>query len=291
MPDFHPITLADRAKIAAYLSLAPSKQLVGCFEAFYLWRDVLQVEWTEYEKFALFRVHYEPGEVSFLFPFGAGNPAGVLAALRNYCAAQGISLTLAKVREEQLRDLERAFPVQYTATASREHAEYLYDTDIFRTYTGKALQPKRNFVNYARAHFDWHYEAVTTDNLTECQLFADKFRGDDSFNDDSAALQNALAEWENLSLEGGLIRAGGTISALFICAMLGDGETAAGLFLRGDHEKKGGIPLLYQIYFLHHTEFKYFNFGEDLGVEGLRKNKLSFQPTEMLELYDVIVKQ
>ncbi len=72
--------------------------------------------------------------------------------------------------------------------------------------------------------------------------------------------------------------------------MLADGETAAGLFLRGDHDKKGVIPLLYQIYFLHHTEFRYFNFGEDLGIEGLRKNKLSFQPAELLELYDVTVK-
>ncbi len=98
-----------------------------------------------------------------------------------------------------------------------------------------------------------------------------------------------MTDWESLTLEGGLIRIDGAISALFICSMLGDGETAAGLFLRGDHQKKGVIPLLYQIYFLHHTEFRTFNFGEDLGLEGLRKNKLSFQPTQMLELYEVDV--
>lgn len=281
--DFQPITLEDRTKIAAYLSLAPSKQLVGCFEAFYLWRDVLKIEWAECDGFALFRVHYQPGVPSFLFPFGAGDPAGVLAALREHCAAQGIPFTLAKVRKEQLKHL----PGGFTAEASRNHAEYLYDTTIFRAYTGKALQPKRNFVNYARANFDWHYEAVSAGNLHECQLFAEKFDGDASFADDSAALQNALADFENLSLAGGLIRTDGTISALFIGALLADDETAAGLFLRGDRDKKGVIPLLYQVYFLHHTEFRWFNFGEDLDIEGLRKNKLSFQPTELLELYDV----
>jgi hypothetical protein len=280
---FQPITLRDAEKIGRYLSLAPSKQLVACFEAFYLWRDVLQVEWAEYEGFAIFRVCYEPGVPTFLFPFGAGDPTGVLLVLNEYQKRRSAPLRLSKVRPEQLPLL----PGDFTATASRDRAEYLYDTDIFRTYTGKALQPKRNFVNYARTNFDWRYEAVTADNLTECQEFASRFDGDDSFNDDSAALRNALTDWENLSLTGGLLRTDGAIAALFVCTLLSDGETAAGLFLRGDHTKKGVIPLLYQIYFLHHTEFKYFNFGEDLGVEGLRKNKLSFQPAEMLELYDI----
>ncbi len=280
---FRPVALRDRDKIKDYLALAPSRQLVGCFEAFYLWMDVLDIEWAEYQGFAIFKVHYEPGVPSFLFPFGAGDPAAAFAALRTYCIEQGIGFQLVKVRKEQLHGLLGEF----TATADRDRAEYLYDTDIFRSYPGKSLQPKRNFVNYARAHYDWRYEAVAAENLADCQSFASTFDGDESFADDSAALLNALADWEHLSLEGGLIRIDGAIAALFVCTLLADGETAAGLFLRGDHAKKGVIPLLYQIYFLHHTEYRFFNFGEDLGVEGLRRNKLSFHPTEILELYTV----
>jgi hypothetical protein len=280
---FRPVTLEDRAAIRRALSLAPSNQMIGCFEAFYLWREVLGAEWAEHQGFTLIKVHYEPGAPTFLFPIGADDPSEALQALREYCAAQGIPCRLSKVRAEQFG----ALPGESVALARRDRAEYLYDTDIFRNYTGKALQPKRNFVNYARAHFDWRYEAVTADNASECLDFVNRFDGDDSFADDSAALRCALTDWDSLSLEGGLIRIDGAISALFVCAMLSDGETAAGLFLRGDHEKKGVIPLLYQIYFLHHTEFRTFNFGEDLGLEGLRKNKLSFQPTALLELYDV----
>ena len=287
MLEFKPVTLKDEARIRLYLSLSPSKQLVDCFEAFYLWRDVLRVEWAETGGFAVFRVHYDSGIPQFLFPFGSGDPTDILRELKEYCAIKGFPLRLAKVREEQLLVLQEIFPGGLTAAAHRDRAEYLYETALFHGYPGKILQPKRNFVNYARKHYDWYYEPVAVTNLAECEEFVRKFEGDDSFEDDSVALRNALGDYESLQMKGGIIRIAGKIAALFICTMLGDGETAAGLFLRGDHALKGVIPLLYQVYFLHHPEFKRFNFGEDLGVEGLRKNKLSFHPVEILDLYDV----
>ena len=287
MLQFKPITGKDEAKIRRYLSLSPSKQLVDCFEAFYLWRDVLHVEWAEAGGSAIFKVHYDSVCPQFLFPFGTGDPSDLFHDLKMYCAAQGYPLRLAKLRKEQLLYLEKAFPGTFVAEAHRDHAEYLFTTETFLHYSGKALQPKRNFVNYARKNYDWTFERLEEHNLAECRAFASKFDGDASFEDDSQALRNALDDFGELQLKGGLIRIGAEIAALFICTLLGDGETAAGLFLRGDHEKKGVIPLLYQIYFLHYPEFRYFNFGEDLGVEGLRKNKLSFQPMELLELYEV----
>ena len=287
MPDFKPIYLKDEARIRLYLSLSPAKQLVDCFEAFYLWRDVLQVEWTEYGGFALFKVHYDSECPQFLFPFGSGDPIEIIGKLKAYCESRGYPLRLAKVRKEQLHFLEETFPGEILATVHRSQFEYLYETVRFHDYGGKGLQSKRNFVNYARRHYDWLFEAVSVANLSECRDFATKFSGDTGFEDDNEALRNALADFESLQMKGGVIRIAGEIAALFLCTLLGDGETAAGLFLRGDHSLKGVIPLLYQVYFLHHPEFRYFNFGEDLGVEGLRKNKLSFQPSEILELYEV----
>jgi len=288
MLEFRPITLKDEAKIRLYLSLSPSKQLIDCFEAFYLWRDVLLVEWTEAGGFAIFKVYYESGKPRFIFPFGSGDPTDIIRRLKDYCAKQGYPLCFAKVRKEQLLFLQEHFPGELTASAHRDHAEYLFETKIFQDYSGKGLQPKRNFVNYARQHYDWHYEALSTANLEECKRFAGTFEGNKSFESDSDALRNALDEFSNLHMKGGLIRIGPDIASLFICTMLGDNETAAGLFLRGDHEKKGVIPLMYQVYFLHHPEFKYFNFGEDLGIEGLRKNKLSFHPMEIMALYETV---
>ncbi|MDR0954163.1 MAG: phosphatidylglycerol lysyltransferase domain-containing protein [Rikenellaceae bacterium] len=285
---FKPILLSDEAKISLYLSQSPSGQLIDCFEAFYLWRDALGVQWAEVEGFALFRVHYRAGEPQYLFPFGAGDPAPVIERLRRDCARQGIPLRLAKVRQEQLLYLQERFPGAFTATGHRDHAEYLFETARFHTYSGKALQPKRNLVNYARKAFDWHYEPVAPANLAECCAFANRFSGDESFAADSEALSEALTHFEALpAMSGGVIRIAGAIAALFICTGLGDGQTAAGLFLRGDHDKRGVIPLLYQLYFIDHPEFRYFNFGEDLGLDGLRQNKLSFQPSELLELYEV----
>lgn len=287
MIQFQPITLKDEATIRSCLALSPSKQLINCFEAFYLWREVLRIEYARYGGFAIFRVHYDPSGPRYLFPFGRGERTWVWSALREYCHKQGHPVRLAKVRGDQLRQLQEMFPGQLTAAAQRDHAEYLYEADTFRFYRGRDLQSKRNYVNYAHHRYPWSYEELKAENLPEARAFAASFHGEGSFGEDNAALSNALRDYGTLQLTGGIIRIDSAVAALFICAGLANGETAAGLFLRGDHTRKGIIPLMYQEFFRAHPEFRFFNFGEDLGVEGLRKNKLSFKPMELLELHEV----
>lgn len=288
MLDFKRITIEDADILNDRLCLSPSKQLVDCFEAFYLWKDVFDIEYAVEKDLLVCKMTYE-GETSFFYPFGKGDVASVLRQMEVYCVDRGIPFRLTKVASDHLASLDTVFPGCFTAVAYRENAEYIYTADCFRSYSGSALQSKRNFVNYARKNYAWNYEPVSEGNLSACADFASEFDGEGSFDLDSEALTNALSDYTELALDGGIIRVNGKVAALLICAALGDGETAAGLFLRGRHEMKGVIPLLYQEFFKANPRYKYFNLAEDLGLEGLRKNKLSYNPTELLELYEVSV--
>lgn len=270
MLNFREITIEDRDAVSKYLAKSPSQQLINCFEAFYLWRDVYGITMAECCGYIVFRI----GERCF-FPMGSGDLQQVLAAIHD--------LKIIKATTENVALLGAGVCAQPV----RDNFEYIYSASKFRDYRGAALQSKRNFVNYALKNYAWSYETVSQANIEECAVFARSFEGEGKFDSDNEALAVALRDFDRLSLAGGIIRVDGTVSALFITAPLCDGRTAAGLFLRGVHEMKGVIPLLYREFFRANAGFEYVNLAEDLGIEGLRKNKLSYDPDYLLELFDV----
>ena len=285
MTGFREITAADASLFREKLGGTPSPQLIGCFEAFYLWREVLRLEYALLDGVLVVRAW--DGEVPrYFFPFGQGDAVAVVRSLAARSEAEGVPFLLTKVPEGAKERLERELSGLFLFRNVRDHAEYIYETEKFVTYRGTALQPKRNFVNYAKKNYAWKYENIEPENRKECLAFAEMFDGNESFEADNEALKTALREFGRLRLDGGLLRVDGRISALFVCAPSEDGQTAAGLFLRGDHRMKGLIPLLYQEFFSVHPAYRYVNLAEDLGIEGLRKNKLSYQPFRLLELYE-----
>ena len=282
--NFRKIDIADGPVIRELLLRDPSQQIVACFEFYYLWRNSLVAEYAVADDFLVFRLSYDGGR-RFFFPTGSGDLRGIIEKM-----ADGTELHIIKARAEQVELLGKTFPGRFTAKGVRDEYEYIYSADKFRTYRGSALQAKRNFVNYAIKNYDWSYEPVTAANLPECADFSKKFAGGgETFNIDNTALSNALDRWEKLALDGGVIRIDGRIAAMFIVTMLSDGKTAGGMFLRGDHGTKGVITLLYREFFRANTQYEYVSLAEDLGIEGLRKNKLSYHPDRLLELYDIIM--
>lgn len=286
MMDFKRVKLEDAADIRRYIARTPSKQLVNCFEAFYLWRDVYNITFAEIGGALVFKLEDE-GEDVFFFPFGDYDLGRVVGALKEYCLGKSRPLKFVKVPADKVSELEGLYPGSVQIEPERDNFEYIYTADTFRYYKGAALQSKRNFVNYARKNYDWSYEPVSSGNLDQCRAFAERFEGDDSFNSDNAVLFSAIEDFGDLSLRGGLLRVDRDVEALFMVSPLEDRQTAAGLFLRGNHDMKGVIPTLYQQFFLDNPQFGFVNLAEDLGLEGLRKNKLSYMPSEIMELSGV----
>lgn len=284
--EFNRIKLEAADFIRKCLKASPSRQMINCFESFYFWRYVYNISYAEMGGAAVVNLNHRGDEV-FFYPFGDYDIEKVIPELKKYCEEKGISLKFIKVLNDQANELNEHFPDRFTVEPVRNNFEYVYETETFRFYRGAGLQSKRNFVNYAHKNYEWKYERVGAENIEECRAFSERFVGNTGLDSDNVALQSALDDFDRVVISGGVIRIDGEISAMLMTSPLEDGKTAAGMFLRADHGKKGVVPLLYQQYFTDKPQFEYFNLAEDLGLEGLRKNKLSYDPCEILELNDV----
>lgn len=313
---FKPIELEDRAIIEHYLLQKPYHQINCSFDVFYIWRNVGKVSFAV-ENDLLFIQGQDPdGSCWYFFPFGAGDYVKGIELLwldymdhrKNRAELAGFpSADLAKLpcyfrivgtRKEQfdsirVQALENEFGIRLIAAEQRDLHEYVYWADHFRGFKGKALQSKRNFVNYARKQYQPTYEPIQPVNLDACKNFVRQFGSADvgfdadTFVQDQGALLTALEDYLHLNLYGGILRIDGQIHALFIGTPLSDYTALGGLFMRVNHAYKGLAPLLYESFLSLHPEFSYINLDSDVGQEGLRKNKLSYLPDHLIEIYEL----
>lgn len=287
--------LTDRQWAAPLLAAEGS---MGCdynYDNIYLWSRPYEQEMARLGDRLLVRVRGKLG-VSYLYPAGTGALAPALDALREDAAAHGGPLTLVCVTAEERARLEETCPGRFVFEEDRDSWDYIYDVDRLADLAGKKLHAKRNHIHRFDERFpDWLFEPIGPANLAECvdmeRAWAAERQedpGEESLPEETVAVIEALYQTEPLALEGGLIRAGGRVVA-FSLGSFTTPECFDVHFEKAYGEIQGAYTVINRemARFIRdrHSGVRWFNREDDLGLEGLRKAKLSYYPDILLEKY------
>jgi uncharacterized protein len=166
-------------------------------------------------------------------------------------------------------------------------------TDDLVHLKGKKYDGKRNLIKKFKATHGYEYVSVTGGLIKECVDFADEWCVEkscdtvESLDDERSAFKEMLADFSGFHLRAGAIRIEGRMRALVLAQKLNP-ETMVIHMLKA----YAGITGLYQTVYNEFLareagDFKYINMEQDLGVAGLRKSKLSYQPVRMVRKYSL----
>ena len=109
-----------------------------------------------------------------------------------------------------------------------------------------------------------------------------------SLKEESCAVSDAFCYFEELGLSGGMLSAGGAVVAFSIGDRLNK-DTFLVHIEKAFPDIQGAYPMINKQFVIHNCEnYRYVNREEDLGEEGLRKAKLSYQPYEILQKFGAI---
>ncbi len=179
---------------------------------------------------------------------------------------------------------------------------FLYDTQFAvvdnLTLKGKKFQAKRNHINRFRNTYpDYEYTPITPDRIQEClDLEAEWCKVNhcdqqEGTGNERRALIYALHNFEALGLTGGILHVNGKIVA-FTFGMPINHETFGVHVEKADTSIEGAYAMInYEFANRIPEQYIYINREEDLGLEGLRKAKLSYQPVTILEKYMACLKE
>jgi hypothetical protein len=290
--DFKDVTTGDKELISSYTMPSSRRNCDLSFSNICSWRFLYDTKFTVADGFLLIKIWIE-GKPVYMMPVGIGDLSKVIRRLELDAKQEGEKLRLLGVCENQTEELEHYFNGRFLLTANRDYFDYIYLRTDLATLAGKKLQSKRNHVNkFRRLYPDYEYAPLTKELIPECiQLEIEwcqvhNCEQEEGTGTERRAIWYALEHFEALGLSGGLLRVNGQIVA-FTFGMPINHNTFGVHVEKADTRIEGAYAMINQEFAMHIPEqYIYVNREEDLGVEGLRRAKLSYQPDTLLEKFE-----
>ena len=292
MIDFRKLTAEDLDRFQKFLPLCQGR---GCEYSF-----VNQSIWGRQrvaflDDFLVLFAQYGRNSV-YPFPLGWGDHKPILDAIIHDAQMRGIPCRISSMTEEDCRLLESLYPGQFRFHADRDHYDYVYPIQALATLSGKRYQSKRNFANRFHAnHPDAHF--LLLDDSTEdmarrlvARWCEEKLAADPlaDFVLELTALDRAFRHREALGLEGLVLMADGQAIAMTMGSRLST-DTFDIHFEKAISGYDGAYAAVNRGFAQHllekYPEVAFLNREDDMGIEGLRKAKLSYHPDHLVEKY------
>ena len=301
MIEFQKPQLTDKPWVYALLRQADYRGCDYSFTNLFAWSDAYDQRIARVDDFLVARLTASLGP-SYLYPAGRGDIVPVLRTLKQEADERGQPLRLVCLTPPQMEQLDTLFPGAFRYEADRPGYDYLYDIDRLADLGGKKLHAKRNHINrFLENNPSWTYEDITPESLPQClEMDREWYRRsavreglaeERDLGDEGRALRLAMEHFQDLGLEGGLIRVYGEVVAFTMGDVISS-DTYDVHFEKAYAELQGAYALINREFARRvrerHPEIRYLNREDDMGVEGLRKAKESYYPDLMVEKYSAI---
>ena len=287
MIHFERLTIERKPEIDALLHRAAHRGCAFSFASLYLWgrQCVARVG----EDLLLFS-HFQ-GKTMYPYPVCPGSARDAIEVLIADSQERGIPLRLSGLNTQDVEDLERWYPGKFRFHCGRDGHEYVYAIDDLADLKGKKYQPKRNHINRFLSEYpDAVIRPLDESTLPDAKNLADRWYQRRTAEEDAGmelvALNRAFANWQALGLEGLVLYVGDQVVAMAIGSFLGE-DTVDVHFEKADLDYNGAYAVINRAFARHirekYPQVKFLNREEDMGLEGLRKAKLSYYPHHMVE--------
>lgn len=295
MLDFRVIDISDKIWIDNLLGLSDFQGCEYSFANNLAWRRLSNSVIARFKDFYI-SCALNDGAPTFTFPAGAGDFREVFAEMKEFADSKGAPFVITGVTEKTLCAIGSVFGSDgFTVTESRDYSDYIYAAEDLAELKGKKYHGKRNHLKKLYA-MNWKYEDISDENIDDAILFCTENYNEKCGweNYSSVAEQFALhiffTDFQTLGLRGGLIRVDGKVQAVTIGEKI-NSDTLCTHIEKANAEIDGSFAAINCEFAKRNAaDVKYINREEDLGIEGLRKAKLSYYPEYILKKYSVTVK-
>lgn len=270
-----------------------------CFTTLYMWQNVYNTTYYIEDNFAVVVGEYEGDKFSVMPLASKENLPKAITFIIDYFKDEDKKIHLRAITKEVTDYIKEIYGDEFEYTEERDFFDYVYDGESLRTLGGRKNQKKRNHLNYFLKEFEgrFEYRVLGEDDFNSCiellKLWGsnkeDNDNLEDGVDDEFVAIEKIFDNYNELKDRV-------KISGVYIDDKLE--AFSIGEYLNNNmaliHIEKANSDIrgLYQ--FINQqflvNEFKdaeFINREEDLGIEGLRKAKLSYHPIKFVEKYTV----
>ena len=290
-PKFNRFELKDKALVNAYVKRVDPESCEYNFSNLFAWQEVYDLCFTLYQGRLLI---YDGISRCAFMPLGNDFFPEELVVLALQLKSLGIEASFGLVTPDYLKkypDIEAYFTVK----EERDYAEYLYEVKSLCDLTGEKLHKKKNLISqFKRSYPDYQVHGIKGEFKTRCYSFAKELldsheKGSEDLVEELFAIETSFRYFDELGLEGLAVTVGERLVAFSVFSRL-NRSTYDIQFEKFDVGFKGAAQVI------NHETAKYLqdvcryvNREQDLGIQGLRQAKLSYEPVKLFTPYSLVL--
>lgn len=280
---FSPLSLDGRDEYLIRLAACPQKVSDYSFANLWGWCEEYGLEWSFGDSHVWLR-QTRPDTVYWA-------PVGPWESVDwSRCPTLAGGGSFIRVPERLAEIWQTALPGKVEAEDAREHWDYVYSVQELIKLGGNRFHKKKNLLSQFLKTYDYDYHPLTADCIEEVlqmQLEWCQWREaecDATLEAENHAIARVVKNWDRLpNLLGGAIRVEGRMIAYTVAEALDDSMLVIH-FEKGHTGFKGVYQAVNQMFLEHQGQnFEFVNREQDLGDDGLRKAKMSYNPTRFLK--------
>lgn len=267
---------------------------IGCdisFATTYLWRNEYDIRICKHND-VYYKAYFTKGNVyGYAFPIGSGNIKNAVDVILQDAKERCVLPMIGMLNETNAELLNRLYPNYFEFTEERDSADYIYSRESLADLPGKKYHAKRNHISkFKRNYEDFCYKSLNSSNFSDAFYVASCWQERSNINNGKEldAIKEALDNFDRLSLFGGVLYVNNSPVAMTIASQINQKVCDV------NFEKAIDIDEAYAVinneFAKAQSGYIYFNREEDMGIEGLRKSKLSYNPEFLVNKYTAKVK-
>jgi len=295
-PDFKPIVLEDRSFIHDMLRMYVPVISEMTFTNLFIWRGHYRFRWAVYKDWLLIISHEGANGTYALQPIGPSSRKEAATVLFDWLRSESVSDSPRIERADERCVSELAVMDHIVIESLREHFDYVYRKTDLTELTGSKYRSKRNHINQFLRFFKYEYDLLQDHYIDDCLTLQEKWcrmnRCEDHLDllGEDEAIREILTQYNSLSTQGAVIVVDGRVGAFTIGEHL-NRDTVVIHIEKADPDIPGLYQLINQQFCKNmEEEITYVNREQDLGIDGLRKAKLSYYPDHFVEKYRIRLK-
>ena len=249
----------------------------------------------------------------YAYPKGDGEIRNSIELLMEEAHSLGNKLRIRGLTDKTLEEFLPLYGDRFEIIEDRDNADYIYTVSKLCDLPGRHLSSKRNHIKHFERNGAWEFHKISADScgvftscegstcgklssIAEAKAFVDEFykeKNDPDLADEAGAIEEMFEHYETLGFLGGMLYQNGEPVAFTAGTKLDD-EVFDTHFEKALPGVEGAYTMVNREFArLVRSEFPdiaAFNREEDMGIEGLRKAKLSYHPDILLMKYFAIEK-
>ena len=295
--EFKPIEATDLIKITPFVGLRPNKACDSVALDSFLWREYYHVQFAISGDKAVQWLMELDGEPYSAMPLckqeDLESSFCEIVDYFNQVLKKPLRIYLADEEAVQYLNLD---PARFEVKEQEDLKDYLYDGEALRTLAGKKLHKKKNNYNAFVKAYEGRieYRKLCCSDREDVWKFLDFWRqqkGDDveeHLDYEVRGIHDILKNCSEMAVEMGGVYVDGRMEA-FTIGSLNPLENMAVIHIEKANPEMRGLYQYINREFLVHAfpDVALVNREDDMGLEGLRKAKMSYNPIAFARKYSV----